>query len=792
MLQAAWMRSWSTLCAFALAGVAGCGGGDQAPSDPGRESPLGLHALGSLTDPPCSNCVFGPRLFVRDNGRPRAESAEVAGDPDADYVVDIDDRGAQGADGSVTLDGVVLLPPRSGNYEVPRHVALNTKLLASSKLTVRLTGKPGSSLSIAIRSGAKVLGPGGGAVTNPGGGVTLQIPPGALTSPTMISIARPVESPPPGYLGGWAVDIGPSGTVFDLPVTLRVKYDPTLLPEGWADSLLTLALASNGSWVDISTVVDAESKTLSAQLSHLSTYAYKQFDPTTMTNPIHLWSALPDPAKPKSTRCWISEDPDYNASLGELAKLLFGLETAPTTGVGCVTEPYLGDGYSKTFQHNENHAGIDFRAKDASENGVPVFAISDGKVEFENLNLSAGQSTLTIRSTINGKPYRLLYLHCKEHKWMRDGKSPGELKADVDVLKGDQVCMSGSVGATAIHLHFEVKAVGMDGDKTSAISGGPNHCTNLGFYGYNLSTNRFDMLTSPGCPLSYIGSNTVDPTVLLKPASARILKWVDYPGATATELFGINRFGQAVGAATIGGKTLGFLFSGSGFLVLPTPPNGNSYFATGITENGLIVGNTCPYGDCFTTGGLDSGFIFEGGIYTTFNVPGALQTNIRGISSNGRYLAGDRLIPVPGGGTTNVGWAYDRATGKFTYIGGGSDSVIVAQGVNNSGQVVGNGVFDPSTTRRGFLADLVMGTRETLSIAGVGDTNVIPRAVNNLGSSGGGIGGLARAYYHTGLDVSFVDLPGGGQGFVYGGNDAGQWVGFAVDSAGRVRGFILE
>jgi hypothetical protein len=61
----------------------------------------------------CPSCVFGPQQYTRSTSTPRTETSAFAADPEADYLIDIDDVASQGADGSVTLNGIVALAPRA-------------------------------------------------------------------------------------------------------------------------------------------------------------------------------------------------------------------------------------------------------------------------------------------------------------------------------------------------------------------------------------------------------------------------------------------------------------------------------------------------------------------------------------------------------------------------------------------------------------------------------------------------------------------------------------------------------
>ena len=98
----------------------------------------------------CPTCVFGPKVYTRSTAKPVTESNTFAGDAAAQYVIDISDGGTQGADGSVTLNGVVFLAPRSDADIGPRHIHATVALLTQNVIDTRLTGKPGSTLTVSI------------------------------------------------------------------------------------------------------------------------------------------------------------------------------------------------------------------------------------------------------------------------------------------------------------------------------------------------------------------------------------------------------------------------------------------------------------------------------------------------------------------------------------------------------------------------------------------------------------------------------------------------------------------
>lgn len=77
-----------------------------------------------------------------------------------------------------------------------------------------------------------MVGPAGGMVALPSG-ARIEVPAGALAANVELSI-RSVVAPADAALGGaalWrAFVLGPEGQTFLKPVTVRVPFDPTILP----------------------------------------------------------------------------------------------------------------------------------------------------------------------------------------------------------------------------------------------------------------------------------------------------------------------------------------------------------------------------------------------------------------------------------------------------------------------------------------------------------------------------------------------------------------------------------
>jgi hypothetical protein len=263
--------SWSyALPAACLVFAAACA------TEPNQADPSGpslqTASVGAVEE--CGACVLGPLLFVRAKDTPVTERNTFVGDPGLEYRIILDDLGSQGADGSVVLNGEVLMAPRQADETGPRRVEVIKALPSANVLEVRLTGKPGSQLRVTIEAGREVDET-GGTIALQGGQVALDLPAGAAGGPLFIT-AAPYSGPfPTGAtpVGGAAWDLGPDGTTFAHPVTLTFHYDPAAIPAGVPEAELRIHKVVNGTFVQQNAgVVDVVNHTVSAEINGFSVY----------------------------------------------------------------------------------------------------------------------------------------------------------------------------------------------------------------------------------------------------------------------------------------------------------------------------------------------------------------------------------------------------------------------------------------------------------------------------------------------------------------------------------------
>ena len=151
---------------------------------------------------------------------------------------------------------------------------------------------------------------------------------------------------------------------------------------------------------------------------------------------------------------------------------------------------------------------------------------------------------------------------------------------------------------------------------------------------------------------------------------------IDVPGATQTEVFGVNDGGDVVGAfATSDGHLHGFLLHHTGQLQTIDQPGSNFTFANGVNNSLVVAGNGV------------TGFTWKNGKFTTLDITnhavGGENETINGISNLG-VVVGDLFRSDFFNAWQKAGPDLD----VFQRI-GGTDTHL--NGVNGRDDVVGNG-----------------------------------------------------------------------------------------------------
>jgi len=148
--------------------------------------------------------------------------------------------------------------------------AIRPRLSAALCLAL-LLGCDGGTQPDVVRAGTAV-GPEGGTVSVEG--LTLEIPPGALSeevSITLEEISLGAGGIPAGFLAldGTVFDLGPDGLRFDEPVALTLRYSAGDVPAGVAESELRM-LHLDGGVAVLESTIDRTSRTVTAYVEHFS------------------------------------------------------------------------------------------------------------------------------------------------------------------------------------------------------------------------------------------------------------------------------------------------------------------------------------------------------------------------------------------------------------------------------------------------------------------------------------------------------------------------------------------
>lgn len=102
-----------------------------------------------------------------------------------------------------------------------------------------------------------------------------------LSAITMVEMEEPPPPPKDAYTAGPVHEFGPDGATFELPVTLTISYDPSLIPEGVNEEYLVIAYYHEdaGKWIELDSIVDTKANIISARVSHFTAFAVFGFPP---------------------------------------------------------------------------------------------------------------------------------------------------------------------------------------------------------------------------------------------------------------------------------------------------------------------------------------------------------------------------------------------------------------------------------------------------------------------------------------------------------------------------------
>jgi uncharacterized membrane protein len=268
------------------------------------------------------------------------------------------------------------------------------------------------------------------------------------------------------------------------------------------------------------------------------------------------------------------------------------------------------------------------------------------------------------------------------------------------------------------------------------------------------------------------------------------------PGVSSTALWGVNNAGTIAGSATYGDASYAILVHNGAVTQLSGPSGAVGAVAADINDSGVVVGNywstTITDPDTGETyAGPNSAFIYNGSSYSTFSLPGAVNTQARGVSPDGRFVSGL--------------YSNDQGSGAFVYDTTGvlptqyvTGLSTLGQGIDARNMMVGSDAVGDDVNgyqKVGFTYDVLTGERHDYSFNGYLGTAF--RDITSDGRIGGylltngSVDGVdVVGFFGTPDNFQTIEVPGAMETVVEGVNDQGMLVGSYFDADGTTGSFV--
>jgi uncharacterized membrane protein len=275
---------------------------------------------------------------------------------------------------------------------------------------------------------------------------------------------------------------------------------------------------------------------------------------------------------------------------------------------------------------------------------------------------------------------------------------------------------------------------------------------------------------------------------------ARDFTTVDFPGATATVLFGINDEGMAVGRYMHAGQTHGFARSATGELTAIDFPGASFTVAGALNNRGDIVGwYSLP-----ATPAIRHGFLLRDGEFTTFDPPGSTFTNTLGINNRGDIVGRFCTLTVcqqPGSGAFH---GFLLRDGEFTLLDVPGSTETNIWKVNSRGEILGG--FGPS----GGGVELFLLRNGDLTAFALPNGTPLSEDTGGLNEHGDIVGKYcdaspclmgptgAHGFAITGGNLTTIDAPGALGTGAFGINARREVVGGYYDVGGVLHGYVTS
>ena len=246
------------------------------------------------------------------------------------------------------------------------------------------------------------------------------------------------------------------------------------------------------------------------------------------------------------------------------------------------------------------------------------------------------------------------------------------------------------------------------------------------------------------------------------PVSFEIVATFDYPSVTSTEAYDVNDLDQVVGRVFSDddlNEVRGFVRFRDGHFSKPIQVPfhaGNGTAVTGINHLADFCGT-------YNSGSHYHGFLWQGGVYTTFDIPEAAWTYVNSLNDAGNFC-GDSADAVTDDRTGFV--SIDGVVTSFAVV---DSDFFHAYGINNSNQCVGT-----YQTTTGFGAGYVRQPDGTLiyPISAHGATYTWLFGIDDKGRMVGGANGQGVFFESVNRSATFT-YPGAINTFFTGINNHG-------------------
>jgi probable HAF family extracellular repeat protein len=265
--------------------------------------------------------------------------------------------------------------------------------------------------------------------------------------------------------------------------------------------------------------------------------------------------------------------------------------------------------------------------------------------------------------------------------------------------------------------------------------------------------------------------------------SSGVFTSIDVPGARRTQPFGINNLGQIVGEyVDQNGRSHGFLWNNGDFTTIDAPgPDGTSTIAFDINDSGQIL---CTTFAGSIVSGLDTSFLRDAnGVFTEIIIPGGSRVVAYGIN-NGGQIVGDYED------TARNGHGFVLSQGVVTKIDApDATGFTKVYDINDGGQLAG--AYD--IVGHGYLKD-TRGSFVTIDHPEAVRVTGEPIGINNLGQIVGAYvdaNGIFHGFIRDERGFTKIDYPSALETTAEKINDQGQVIGNYWDSDSRPRGFLF-